>query len=229
MKFIAFLPIRNPSERVPGKNTRLFAGIEGGLTAIKVRQLCAVQPAFDLIVVSTNESEIRKIVSETASEHKASVCIIKEDWKPGWGADELIRHAAQCFSHHPDDTAVLWTHVTSPFFGDYHYQNALGLYHEALLAGHDSLMTAQRVESYLWWGRPMWDRTNRLWPRTQDLSKTYEIDSACFIAPLKIYREKGDRIGDNPYIYETDRITGLDIDWPKDWKLAELIWRARHG
>ena len=38
-KVAFFLPTRKGSERVKNKNTRTFAGIEGGLMANKIRQL----------------------------------------------------------------------------------------------------------------------------------------------------------------------------------------------
>ena len=49
-KVIAFLPCRKGSERVKEKNTRSFAGIEGGLTKIKLDQLIAC-PEIDEIKI----------------------------------------------------------------------------------------------------------------------------------------------------------------------------------
>ena len=53
-KIAFFLPTRKGSERVRNKNTRPFAGIEGGLIENKIRQLVATRH-LDEIILSTND------------------------------------------------------------------------------------------------------------------------------------------------------------------------------
>ena len=57
-----FLPTRKGSERVPNKNTRPFAGIEGGLLENKIKQLLATNQ-LDEIILSTND-ETRMHIAE---------------------------------------------------------------------------------------------------------------------------------------------------------------------
>ena len=53
-KIAFFLPTRKGSERVKNKNTRPFAGIEGGLIENKIRQLLCCEK-IDEIILSTND------------------------------------------------------------------------------------------------------------------------------------------------------------------------------
>lgn len=55
-KVTFFLPTRKGSERVKNKNTRTFAGIEGGILKIKIGQLLQVERVSS-IVISTNDLE----------------------------------------------------------------------------------------------------------------------------------------------------------------------------
>ena len=56
----AFLPMRAGSERIPKKNTKTFAGIDGGLCSIKINQLLESNLIKD-IIISTNDPEVINI------------------------------------------------------------------------------------------------------------------------------------------------------------------------
>ncbi len=110
MKISVFLPCRAGSERVPKKNTRTFAGIEGGLLKIKLTQLISCR-SIDSIVLSTNDEEVI-CIAESMRNSKISI-----DRRPEYLAtsststDDLVKYVPSVIS----DGAVLWTHVTSPF------------------------------------------------------------------------------------------------------------------
>ena len=53
-----FLPTRAGSERVANKNTRNFAGVEGGLLAIKLEQLLSLSNVKEVILSTNDEASI---------------------------------------------------------------------------------------------------------------------------------------------------------------------------
>jgi len=53
----AFLPCRKGSQRIPDKNIKSFAGNEGGLLNIKLRQLVECE-LIDQILVSSNDERV---------------------------------------------------------------------------------------------------------------------------------------------------------------------------
>ncbi|QIK53503.1 acylneuraminate cytidylyltransferase family protein [Dysgonomonas sp. HDW5A] len=222
MKISVFLPCRAGSERVPHKNTRTFAGIEGGLLKIKLQQLIACN-AIDTIVLSTNDEEVIQL-AETLSSDK-----IKIDRRPehlatsSTSTDDLVKYVPTIIS----EGAVLWTHVTSPFIDGKIYEEAINVYKDALSKGeNDSLMSVTALRTFIWnkEGAVNYDRNNEKWPRTQTIEPLYEINSGIFLADIDIYRNLQDRIGQKPFLFENNDIDSFDIDWEEDFFIAEAIY-----
>jgi CMP-N-acetylneuraminic acid synthetase len=225
-EIIAFLPCRKGSERVKAKNTRPFAGIEGGLTQIKITQLleCAL---IDRIVVSTDDPEVAAICRAAAQKAPKPVEIVarpSELAASNTSTDDVVRYVPSVI---PSGT-VLWTHVTSPFVTAEIYEAAIQDYRQHS-ATHDSLMSVTKLQKFLWneAGPVNYDKKQQKWPNTQTLPALYEINSAIFIAPLDVYRQHDDRIGPKPRLFELSGHHVLDIDWMEDFILAEKLWGCR--
>lgn len=217
----AFLPCRAGSQRVPQKNTKIFSGIQGGLLAIKLRQLLDV-PLIDKIILSTNDPEViaigRNIDKRIIIDRRPEDLATSET-----STDALINYVPSIIK----EGHVLWTHVTSPFFTPETYQLAIEKYlEEVSLGNHDSLMTVNKIQTFLWdeSGSINYDRTKEKWPRTQTLKELFEINSGLFLNSVENYLKFKDRIGNTPFLYKTEGYTSFDIDWPEDFKLAELIY-----
>ena len=222
MKISVFLPCRAGSERVPHKNTRTFANVEGGLLKIKLQQLVACN-AIDSIVLSTNDEEVIQL-AETVSSDK-----IRIDRRPehlatsSTSTDDLVKYVPTIIT----EGAVLWTHVTSPFIDGKIYEEAIDAYKNALSKGnHDSLMSVTALRTFIWnkEGAVNYDRNKEKWPRTQTIEPLYEINSGIFLADIDIYRNLEDRIGKKPFLFENNDIDSFDIDWEEDFFIAEAIY-----
>lgn len=135
--------------------------------------------------------------------------------------DQLVAHALELIP----DGHILWTHVTSPFITEKHYDQIIRAYFDELARGYDSLMTTTAIHGFLWQDeKPMnYDRSVEKWPRTQTLKAVHEVNSGVFLASTSIYSNLDDRIGERPYLYELDKLTSLDIDWPEDFMIAECM------
>lgn len=223
MKISVFLPCRAGSERVPHKNTRPFAGVEGGLLRIKLNQLIACN-LVDTIVLSTNDDEVIRIAESLSSEK------IHIDRRPehlatsSASTDDLVKYVPEVIK----DGAVLWTHVTSPFIDEELYAKAIDQYKEVLQQGdHDSLMSVMALRTFIWnkSGAVNYDRQKEKWPRTQTIEPLFEVDSGIFLADVNIYRNLQDRIGEKPFLFENNDIAAFDIDWEEDFFIAEAIYK----
>lgn len=223
MKITVFLPCRAGSERVPHKNTRTFAGVEGGLLIIKLQQLIACE-AIDCIVLSTNDDEVIHL-AETVSSDKIII-----DRRPehlatsSTSTDDLVKYVPSIIS----EGAVLWTHVTSPFIDEKIYKEAINAYKNVLDKGeHDSLMSVTALRTFIWnkEGAVNYDRNKEKWPRTQTIEPLYEINSGVFLADIAIYKNLQDRIGKKPFLFENNDIDSFDIDWEEDFFIAEAIYK----
>lgn len=229
MPVVAFLPCRRGSERVKEKNTRPFAGIEGGLTYIKIQQLIQC-PEIDAIVVSTDDPHVAEICKKTARGHTKDFQIFERPphlAASSTSTDDLINYVPEVIS----EGIVLWTHVTSPFVNSTIYSEAIVTYNNIMmLDAYDSLMSVTKIQKFLWNrdGAVNYDRKQEKWPRTQTLSSLYEVNSAIFMAPIETYLCKQDRIGSKVYLFELTMSQAMDIDWEEDFKLAEYRWKLRN-
>ena len=221
---IVFLPCRKGSQRVPNKNTRSFAGVEGGLLRIKLEQLLTCKK-IDKIYLSSNDDEVLKIGSAM---HDNRIIVSKRpDYlcQSSTSTDDVIRYVPDLIK---EDATIIWTHVTSPFLKAETYDDMLDTYYEHLLE-FDSLMSVNELRTFIWKkeGSINYDRQVEKWPRTQTLETWFEINSGAFIADRSIYTKLLDRIGKHVFLYPTSKIESFDIDWPEDFDLAETLYRLR--
>jgi len=219
---IVFLPCRKGSQRVPNKNTRLFAGVEGGLLSIKLTQLLSAN-LIDEIVLSSDDEEVLRIGAAQKDSR------IRLDKRPvhlcqsSTSTDELIQYLPTLIT---EDATILWTHVTSPFLKARTYDDMLEKYYQNI-GRYDSLMSVNILRTFIWddKGAVNYDREQEKWPRTQTLHDWYEVNSGAFIADRIIYETLKDRVGRNVFPYPTTKIESFDIDWPEDFDLAEMMFK----
>lgn len=219
-KVTCFLPCRAGSQRVVRKNIKPFARVEFGLIQIKLRQLLTAEQ-IDEVVLTTNDADILKY-GRSLNDPRLRLHLREESLSSSdTSTDQLVAHALELIP----EGHILWTHVTSPFITHRHYDRIIQAYNEQLHAGYDSLMTTTALYGFLWQdAKPMnYSRSIEKWPRTQTLKPVQEVNSGAFLASSNIYRELDDRIGLHPYLYELDKFTSFDIDWPEDFIIAECL------
>lgn len=221
-----FLPTRAGSERVKNKNTRDFAGVEGGLLAIKLKQLLNL-PKVKEVVLSTNDPGSIDIAQKFLSNAKLKI-IIRPDHlaQSSTNLTDLVKYVPSiCAYEH-----ILWTHVTSPLVNAENYETAIDLYFEKINDNYDSLMSVKEIQNYIWSEKEKKvinrkEGDQKKWPRTQDLDKIFEVNSAIFIASKKVYEDEQDRIGVSPYLFIQNSLQSVDVDWEEDFKIAEKLYK----
>ena len=217
-----FLPMRAGSERVPKKNTKPFAGIDGGLCSIKLKQLL-LSSRVGNIFVSTNDPDVIDI-SNGFNSNRIKIIQRPDELASSFAStDDLIKYVPEIMP----DGHILWTHVTSPFIGPDIYDRIIEEYFENV-DYYDSLMTVTKLQKFIWndKGPINYDHSIEKWPRTQTIEPLYEVNSGAFIATKEIYRERMDRIGSRPYLFQLSEEISFDIDWLPDFTMAETIYQT---
>lgn len=228
----AFLPCRAGSERVKDKNTRPFADHDGGLLGVKLDTLAAVT-SIHTIVLDSNDPKVLTYGLARQKTWQGHARLIVRERPDHLGAsttstDSLIRYALDTLTG--DD--LLWTHVTSPLVSSTRIEEAIAAYHSRDPDRHDSLMSVTALKTFIWADNhngphPInYDTSPLRWPRTQDLTPLYEVNSALFIVPLSLARQRRDRIGERPLLFALDRLEAADVDWEEDFLLAETLFRS---
>jgi len=220
-----FLPMRAGSERVPKKNTKVFAGIDGGLCKIKLEQLVTCD-LVETIFVSTNDPEVINISNGFNSKKIKVIHRPNELASSSASTDDLIRYVPEIMP----DGHILWTHVTSPLLGPDIYYKIIETYFKNL-GRFDSLMTVTKLQKFIWKdGEAVnYDRSVEKWPRTQTIDPLWEVNSGAFITSKAIYKDSMDRIGDTPYLFQLSDEIAFDIDWLPDFRIAEALYRSMHS
>lgn len=222
-----FLPCRAGSQRIGNKNTRPFADIPGGLLELKLMQL-AKSVEIASVVISTDDPRVIEVAERCRSHYFIPLKIVERppELAIADSLDKFVAYVPSIVS----SGVILWTHVTSPFFGAVEIDLAVRNYRTQVENGpFDSLMGVTRIQTFLWndAGCISHDRDEIKWPQTQDIAPIYEVNSSVFMINSEEMLTRSDRIGDNPFLWETNKIVAFDVDWPDDFFIAEKLYLAR--
>lgn len=211
---VAIVPMRHNSERVPGKNYRPLAGIP--LYHHVVRTLSEVSE-IDLIVIDTDSG----FIIEDCAKHFPAVKVLvrPEHLRDGNIAmnDVLLNTLDQV-----DADIVLQTHSTNPFLNPNTVSAALSFF--ARSGEFDSVFSVTRLQARLWDAdtRPL-NHDPSVLLRTQDLAPLFIENSCFFVFTPNLLRERGNRIGARPYMFEVSALEAVDIDTEDDFAMAAAI------
>lgn len=213
MKTVAFVPIRLNSQRVTGKNLRLLAGEP--LMCHILRTLTQVDEIDEVYVYCSDES-ICELLPAGVKFLRRSTDL---DQDTTLGAEIY-----DSFTAAVDADRYILAHATSPFIRAATLSTAL----DKIASGnYDSAFSAEKIQTFAWYeGRPLNYELDNI-PRTQTLEPVYVETSAFFIFSRRLWCERRRRIGDHPYMAVVDHIEGLDIDYPEDFTMAEIIAAGR--
>lgn len=218
---IALVPMRHASERVPGKNFRLLAGV----------------PLYHHIVHALLQSKrIARILIDTDSP------TIAEDAAHRWEDVTVIDrppHLRDGDVPMNDVIAHDLTQVDGDFFLQTHSTNPLTRPQSIAAAvdrffdrypEHDSLFSVTRRQVRLWnaAGTPLNHDPSRL-VRTQDLEPFYEENSNLYLFSREGFAAAHGRIGRRPALFELDRVESWDIDDEEDFRIVDALCSRRAG
>ena len=226
-KIAFFLPTRKGSERVNNKNTRPFAGIEGGLVENKIKQILATKHV-DEIIFSSNDERCMEVADNYSYDSRLRIIP-----RP----DELCLSSTNlqaliCYVPTVTDADhILWGHVTTPLAGAEEYDKGIELYLSKLEEGYDSLVGVTELKNFLLNknGKLVNNTTDIPWPRTQDLESLYEINHTIFLAKREVYTKLKNRLGEKVLLHVMDEIHSKDIDWEDDFTIAEIMYKNLYG
>lgn len=218
--FLAIIPARGGSKRLPRKNVLELAGkplivwsIEAGLKSKYI----------DKVVVTSDDDEILSISKEYGAE------IIK---RPDYLANDTaktfdaIKHTIENMQKY--DYIVL-LQPTSPLRNGFHIDEAIELLE---LKKADAIVSVCEMEH-----SPLWSNTlpkdynmnsflkdEVLNKRSQDLETYYRLNGAIYICKTeKLLSEESFFLRDNIFAYKMDRLNSMDIDEEIDFKIAKSL------
>lgn len=213
----AIVPMRHFSERVPGKNYRLFAGKP--LYHHLLANLLAC-PQITRVVIDTDSPTITHEVAELFP----AVTVLERPEHLRDGAIPMNDVLLNTVKQIPADF-YLQTHSTNPLLSATTIASAIEQYITNYPV-YDSLFGVTRIQSRLWdgLGRAI-NHNPAILLRTQDLPPVYEENSCLYLFTRSILESRHNRIGERPYLFEINRFEAVDIDEETDFMLAEQLYK----
>lgn len=221
-RLVALVPMRHSSERVPGKNYRPFG--DGRPLFHHVVDVLLSCPLIDKVVIDTDSPTIKE---QCAAKYPDIIVIDRPQHLLGGMTpmnDVLLHDVSQVPSEF-----YLQTHSTNPLLRKDTLQRAVETFFKNYPI-HDSLFAVTRVQTRFWdsLARAVNHNPNIL-IRTQDLPPLFEENSCLYLFEGRTLKERHNRIGYRPYLFEIERLEALDIDEEIDFLVTEMVFKQTRG
>jgi len=210
----AIVPIKEHSERLPGKNFKQFNGrplYHWILDTLEDVEL------IDRIVVNTDADQI---IEEPPNHFEVEVSVRPERLRDEETTTNIIRYEID----RGDADVYLHTYCTCPLLRAETISEAVRAFIDS--DDHDSLLPVTRHQKRFYDDEfePINHNPENLVP-SQDLSPVYEENSVLFVYTEETFERTGHRIGDRPLPFEIDEREAIEIDYHSEFELAECLHR----
>ena len=225
-KFLAIIPARGGSKRLPNKNILDLVGKP--LIAYTI-EAAKKSKYIDEIIVSSDSDNILNIAKEYN---------IKTIKRPDYLASDtaktidVLKHVMENIKNKYDYIVLL--QPTSPLRNEKHIDEAIELLDDK---NADAIVSVCEIEH-----SPLWSNTlpsslsmedflreevkNK---RSQDLDKYYRINGAIYICKMDaLLKQNTLFLSKNIFAYVMDRKSSVDIDDEIDFKLAEVLLKGNN-
>ncbi len=221
-RLVALMPMRHSSERVPGKNYRPFG--DGRPLFHHMVEVMLACPQIERIVIDTDSD----LIKEQCAENFPDVLVLDRPEHLLGGMTPMNDVLLHDINEVPSEF-YLQTHSTNPLLSRETMQHAVDMFFEQYPI-YDSLFSVTRMQTRLWdsLARAVNHNPNILL-RTQDLPPIYEENSCIFIFPGDLMKQRHNRIGNRPILFEMDGLEAQDIDEEIDFRIADLIFKEARG
>ena len=209
MKTVAFLPVKSTSERIRNKNTALLNGKPLFMHTLEKLMKC---PFIDEVYLDTEKDEIYEMAKYTGCKYSKRDQALASNKTDGHSLfyNEAIKVDADIYIQ------IL---CTSPFIEIDTINRGVEILKSK---EHDSVVLVKRERQYTWneYG-PVYDRENI--PNSNDLPDTVIETMGLYITNRDVALNLKKRYGLNPYLMEAKPVEAIDVNFPPDFELADII------
>jgi len=220
--FLAVIPARGGSKRLPGKNLQ---DLNGKPLISWTIEACLKSDFIDQVCVTSDSNEILNIAKSYQVDTIERPKELSSDTSTSY---EALKHALK-FSDQYD--YIFLAQPTSPLRNEFHIDNAIKFLFEKKA---DSVIGVSKVGH-----TPLWSNTLKndlsmshfldesiINIGSQSLPDYYRINGAIYLCKIsKMLSEKTLFLKENIYAYKMERKNSIDIDEEIDFDLCELYMR----
>lgn len=214
MKIVVFLPVKGNSQRIENKNLKL---LDGKPLFIHTLHKLVNSKLFDEVYLDTESEEIIDAAIDIDCK------ILKRDSSLAsnkTNGNKLFKNQIAQVN------ADIYVQIlaTSPFILIETIKNAINNIIES--DTYDSAVLVSKQKQYTWRNdKPEYDFINI--PNSSDLDDTVIETMGLYIVKKDIAHKNKRRIGEKPFLIEANPIEAIDVNYPEDFYLAELIEAGR--
>lgn len=213
MKTVAFVPVKLNNERTPGKNIKRFTDGTPLIHFVQQSLLKLKKSCIDEIYVYCSDEAVVPYLLDGVLFLRRPEYLDKKEVKGTQIYEEFVNTIGA-------DVYVL-AHATSPFILPEHIEDCVK---KVQLGEYDSAFCAKKIQNFLWKNKqPLnFELNNPL--RTQDMEPIYMELSTPYVFTRDLFKKYHSRSGIQPYICECSEVETIDIDYPEDFELADIIY-----
>lgn len=220
VKFVAMVPMKANSERVPNKNIRDFGGKPLCLHILET--LAGLEPVQQ-IIVNTDSDKIAAIASEIPK--------VKIHPRPReiCGGHIPMNDIIAYDLENSDGEYYLQTHCTNPLVSAQTLLDAMDFFADNL-DKNDSLLSVTPIQQRAYTSdlKPVNHNLGEL-KNTQDLELILVENSCIYIFTKNSFKKCHNRIGARPAFFRMNQIESCDIDTEEDFQISQYIYLARQN
>lgn len=224
--FLAVIPARGGSKRLPKKNLLTL----GGKPLIVWTIEAALQSSYiDSVIVSSDDDDILALAKTYAVQVIKRPSYLATDTATSF---DVVKHAVENMKKH--DYVVL-LQPTSPFRTSLHVHESINMLNEKCA---DAVISVAELEHSLAWVNALPEdnsmagflKKDFLNKRSQDLETHYKLNGAIYICQAdRLLQEQSFFLKDNVYAYKMDNRSSVDIDTELDFQFADFICQKELG
>ena len=211
MKVTAFIPMKLNNERTPGKNTKPFS--DGTPLCHFVQKALLQVHEIDEIVAFCSDERIQDYLLPGVKFLKRPTSLDTKETLCG----DIIRTFLEMY----DADIYVMSHATSPFIKPERFSQCINAVQSQR---YDSAFACKKLSNFLWYrGKPLNFSLDKA-PRTQDMEAAYCELSTPYVFTRSVFNKYHGRTGENPFMCECTEIESIDVDYPEDFALADIVY-----
>lgn len=219
MDITAVIPVRAGSTRIKDKNIKPFAG--SSLLEIKIEQLKRISEINEIIVSSDS-----RYMLKLAQKHG-----VKALERPYEYCDEKTKTFGETVQYIAENNVkskvMMWAPCVCPCIADKTINEGISIFKNVIRDGlpYDSIVSAVLFKEYLFDEKGPINFTIKNHVPSQQLPNWHYIVNGFFIANTSDMNKWKFVYGSRPFLYELNKIEGIDIDNQEDFEYAEYVYK----
>lgn len=225
-KFLAIIPARGGSKRLPRKNILELCGKPLIAWSIEAGQKSKY---IDKVVVSSDDGEILDIAKKFEADVLRRPNNLATDTSTTFDVIKHILDNIEGFDY------IVLLQPTSPLRDENHIDMAIKLLQDK---NADAVISVSETDHNPLWSNTLDDSLSMknflkdevLNKRSQDLKKYYRLNGGIYICETnKLLAQKSFFLKENIYAYKMDKQSSIDVDDEIDFKIAETFMMTKIG